>query len=302
VDAVFSPALQATMIGLSHDDAETRGLLGLLDSTDRVARILGPGSAALLLTVLPRVDLFAVNAASFAASAGCLAFAHRWQPRVLLVRRVAPIPRCAGLDALRLDSGVMIATALRIACNLVWAAFTLGLPVLLVQTMHKGLGAYGLLLAAFGLGNLLGNLAVGNLDLDRHLLTVYCAAWAAVGIGFLAMGLARGLPTVAVACVWAGVFTPLANVSMDTHIARRLPSASLAPALAFQRAVVRTAGLISTGIIGLLLTLGTVFTLAAAGTWMILAATAALMVISHAKRHLGRAEPECFAPPHTHRG
>lgn len=101
---------------------------------------------------------------------------------------------------------------------------------------------------------------------------------------------ASGLPSRrrARASLWGRSVQPLANVSMDTHLARQLPSASLAPAFAFQRAVVRTPGLISTGLIGLLLTLGTATTLATAGSWMILAAAAALLIISRGNRHVDR--------------
>ncbi len=284
LDGVFSPALQATLTGFSHNDAETRGLLGLLDSTDRVARILGPGSAGLLLAVLPAVDLFAVNAATFAVSALCLLAAHRLKPTMRMIPSTEPLTKWVGVAALRSDRGIAIATLLRIGCNLVWAAFTLGLPVLLVKELDQGLSSYGLLLAAFGAGNLLGNVAVGNLELDRHLLNTYCAAWAAVGAGFLAMALAYNVATLMFACVWAGVFTPLANVSMDTHLAKRLPRASLAPVFGFQKAIVRTAGLVGTGIVGLLLTLGTTTTLEVAGTWMMLAAATAFIAIRKSRR------------------
>lgn len=280
LDGVFAPALQATTTRFSRNDAETRGLLGLLDSTDRVARILGPGSAGVLLTVLPAVGLFAVNAATFAVSALCLLAAHQLHLPARKVSSSAPVPRWLGLAVLKRDRNIAIATLLRVGCNLVWAAFTLGLPFLLVQELDRGLSSYGLLLAAFGAGNLLGNVAVGNLDLDHRLMGTYCSAWAAVGLGFLAMSVAFNLTTLLLACLWAGAFTPLANVSMDAHLARRLPPDHLAPAFGFQRAIVRTAGLISTGVVGLLLTLGTTATFAIAGTWMMLVAAAAFLAIT----------------------
>ena len=284
LDAIHAPGLQAITTGLARDGAEVRGLLGLLDSTDRVARIVGPGSAGVLLTVLPAVGLFVVNASTFAISAICLYVANRWHST-----SPTPTPACAtstarwaGLAALRRDQKTAVATLLRVACNLLWAAFTLGLPVLLVDHLDQGLGSYGLLLAAFGVGNLIGNLMVGNLNVGRRLMSTYCCAWAAVGIGFLAMALALNLTTLLLACAWAGIFTPLANVTMDTYLATHLPREELAPTLGFQKAIVRTAGLISTALVGLLLTLGTTATFTITGTWMILAAATAYTAISNA--------------------
>lgn len=86
-----------------------------------------------------------------------------------------------------------------------------------------GLGSYGLLLGAFGLGNLAGNMLSASRRAERRLLPVYCLSWALAGAGLLVLAAAPSLPLAALATVWTGICTPLANVSMDAHIAKVTP-------------------------------------------------------------------------------
>ncbi|MGI8613278.1 MAG: hypothetical protein ACR2KL_04940 [Nocardioidaceae bacterium] len=52
-------------------------MVSLLDSTDRLGRILGPGVVG-FLTLLPEIHLFTIDAATFLVSAACLtAVLHR---------------------------------------------------------------------------------------------------------------------------------------------------------------------------------------------------------------------------------
>jgi hypothetical protein len=52
-------------------------MVALTDSTDRLARVLGPGSAGLLLLVMPEIHLFSLDAGTFGVSAAALAFVAR---------------------------------------------------------------------------------------------------------------------------------------------------------------------------------------------------------------------------------
>jgi hypothetical protein len=69
-------------------------------------------------------------------------------------------------------------------------------------------------------------------------MVVYCLSWSMVGTGFLALAAAPSLALAALAAAWAGIFTPLANVSMDTHIARVIPADCLARVYTLQRVTV----------------------------------------------------------------
>jgi MFS family permease len=281
--SLFDPALQSALPDLVPGP-DLQPMVALTDSTDRLARVLGPGTAGLLLLVIPEVHLFTLDAATFLASAAALAFVARRArstrgacgARGTGTRGRPPSaePRGQLLDGVRevlQRPGLRVGLAVRTTCNLVWPAFTIGLPFELEHRLHSGLGSYGLLLAIFGAGNLAGNLLSGHRRVARHLLPVYCASWSLVGVGLLALAIAPSLVLAALATAWMGVFTPLANVSMDSHIAETVPRNRLARVYALQRiAVVGASALGVLAIAAGIDALSAQAVIAMAGAWMLL--------------------------------
>src|SRR5579875_384404 len=72
LSALFDPALQAVLPDLVPRES-LQPMIALADSTNRLARVLGPGSAGLILLLLPEIHLFTLDAASFLVSAAALA-------------------------------------------------------------------------------------------------------------------------------------------------------------------------------------------------------------------------------------
>ena len=70
--AIFRPSLRAALPTLVRPD-ELQAMHGLIDTTSRLARLLGPGMAGLLLVYLSQVHFFTLNGLSFFLSACCLA-------------------------------------------------------------------------------------------------------------------------------------------------------------------------------------------------------------------------------------
>ena len=290
--ALFDPALQAALPDVVAG-RDLQPIVALTDSTDRLARVLGPGSAGLLLLAIPEIHLFTLDAGSFLASAAALAF---------VARRAAGGPPGArppggthssiwdGLREVLRRPSLRVGLAVRAACNLAWPAFTIGLPFELVHQWHTGLGSYGLLLGVFGLGNLAGNLLSGARRVGRHLLAWYCLSWSLVGAGFLALALAPSLTVAALAIAWMGIFTPLANVSMDAHIAAVVPADRLARVYALQRVAVAGASAMGAFAVaaGIEASSGTAV-IGAAGAWMLLAGALAALGVGWSARSAGRA-------------
>jgi MFS transporter, DHA3 family, macrolide efflux protein len=236
--------------------------------------VLGPGSAGLLLLLVPEIQLFSLDAATFLASAAALAFVARRTASAPPSQKTPAEPRGNLLDGLRevlRQRSLRVGLAVRGACNLAWPAFTIGLPFELVHRLHCGLGAYGLLLGVFGVGNLAGNLLSGSHRAGRHLLVIYCVSWSLVGAGFLALAMAPSLALAALATAWTGIFTPLANVSMDAHIATVVPVDRLPRVYALQRVVV--VGASALGVCAVAAGIDAISAagvIAAAGAWMLL--------------------------------
>jgi len=251
LDAFFLPALQATLPRLVEPAALTP-MVSLLDSTDRLGRILGPGLVG-LLAALPVIHLFTLDAATFLVSAACL---------TAVLRRTPPRPagsatRAADetLAADNQGSGLLAgwqqtlrtpvlrdALILRGLCNLAWPAFTLAVPFLITNRYQHGIGGYGLTLGAFGAGNLLGGGAAARVT-PRWLARTCALAWTATGLGFAALAAAPAYWAFVAAAAAIGICTPLANVTVNAHIAITVPPQLLARVYTTQRVTVVAASL-----------------------------------------------------------
>ncbi len=241
LEAFCLPVLQASLPRLVERQWLTP-MVSLLDTTDRLARVIGPGAVGALIAFLPAIHLFTIDAASFAVSAWCLGRVARRArpgpvPAIPQAARARPQRRTAGWQVLWRHGALRRAVALRGACNLAWPAFTIGAPFLMAGHYHRGAGSYGLALGAFGAGNLIGNALAGRAR-EPRLLRLCRTAWALSGLGLIAMAAAPGYYFFVLACAGTGTCTPLANVTVDAHIARSVDLALLARAYTAQRLVV----------------------------------------------------------------
>ena len=235
--ALFDPALQASLPALTGDERTLQATNGLMDVTRRLARILGPGLVVLLF--LPLAHLFTLDAVSFVISAlAVLALGSRyaWQPvrteqqrEVRGVRGI--IQEAAG--GVRLVSArkplfwALIAVGIS---NFVWgAAFIVGLPLLVARGLGNTVGAYGLIISAYGVGNVLSNLVVGSLHITRRVLAVFLGK-CILGAGFLLLAFAPSVPVALLACALAAIGGPLGDIMTLTMLQTELPSNQLGKA------------------------------------------------------------------------
>ena len=164
--AVFQPALQSVLPALVTDVRLLPAANGLLDATDRSARLLGPGLVALLAGIIPTVHFLTLDAASFLASATA----------ILLIARRRPTPPAAhptqreaiwhaivrGTRAMASHPllGYFLATTGLIS-GAWYAVYFLCLP-LMIARHNAGLGAYGFVLSAYGFANLAATVFFGS--------------------------------------------------------------------------------------------------------------------------------------------
>jgi MFS family permease len=202
--AVFQPALQAVLPSLVQDARLLPAANGLLDATDRSARLLGPGLVAILAGAIPMVHFLSLDAVSFLASAAALVLIGRWRPRAAsgqarsaetiwhgLVRGFRATARH------RLLFYVLLTTWL---LNGSWyAVFFLGLPLMITQAgVHgiggTGLGAYGMVISAYGCTNLAATLVFGSRTLPARPQFQMFGGTVLVGFGVVLLGCATLLP------------------------------------------------------------------------------------------------------------
>jgi MFS transporter, DHA3 family, macrolide efflux protein len=199
--AIFRPALQSLLPPLVRDAARLPAANALLDTTDRIARLLGPGLVASLAAVVPVRHFLSLDAASFALSAAALLLIGRLRPMPGLRREgprdgvLASIARgfrsVGGHPLLRLELQVSG------AINGAWYAILfLGLPLVIARHVPggTGLGAYGLVISAYGCANLAATLVIGEQPMPRNPGRMVFSGNLALGTGLMLIAVAAAAP------------------------------------------------------------------------------------------------------------
>ncbi|MFI5273601.1 MAG: MFS transporter [Ktedonobacterales bacterium] len=232
--SLFDPALQASIPALVSGERLLQATNGLMDLTRRLARVLGPSIAGLLVAVMPLEQFFTLDAVSFVISAGAIASLgarYTWKPPRVEVVRAGVV----GMAAEIAGAARLVRRQARLAWPLaamgiiggLWAiAFTLGAPILVAQALHAGVGAYGLIVGAYGVGNVAANLVVGSLPLRRKPLWFFSGKLV-LGAGFLLLAAAPSLPLALVGAAIAAAGGPMGDISLLTMLQTELPANQL---------------------------------------------------------------------------
>ncbi|MDE2198333.1 MAG: MFS transporter [Rhodospirillales bacterium] len=197
--ALFRPAMQAVLPGLVDDMALLPAANALLDTTERIARLLGPGLVGLAGAVLPLVHFVTLDAATFIVSAAAVFAILRLRPREAPRPARAGHPLTAvlhGFRAVRRHALLGFVLSISGVLNGAWyAAYFLGLPLMIAHAGitgpgGTGLAAYGLVISGYGSTNLLTTLIVGNRAMSRRPGRVIFTGNLFLGSGIVMLGLA----------------------------------------------------------------------------------------------------------------
>lgn len=247
-EALFLPALQTILPQLiANEPGLLAGTNALLDATNRLARLLGPGLIALAGAIIAPIHFFTANAVSFLLSAAAIAAlplsasqpalpvsTERKHPFASLLYGYRAMHREPLLGFL-LDSNAFIGGAW-------YVAFFLAVPLIISSqfdaSLTTGFGLYGLVIAAFGVSNLIANLIVGNRSMPEQPARMIFMGVSATGTGILLMALATLAPmpdhwrltAFVLASGLSGFGGPFKDVAFATLRQTLLPSADIAPA------------------------------------------------------------------------
>jgi len=199
--SVFQPALQTILPRLIEDKSLLPAANGLLDATDRSARLIGPGLIGLIGAWIPVMHFLTLDAASFLASAAAVAFIgrrsgptprpHRAEPALANIQRgVRAMRRHKLLGYLFETSGLL---------NGAWyAAFYLALPLVISQREVGGPGggiaAFGLIISAYGFTNLAATLVIGSRKMPAQPQGQMFGGNLLMGLAIVLLALASRLP------------------------------------------------------------------------------------------------------------
>ena len=235
---VFSPALQSTIPTLVPNREEQQAINGLFDATYRIARLVGPMVAALLHLFLPVIHFLTATALGFIVSGLALYAARHRLTGGGLADPVRMQPGWRGAwEALTAGFRLMVrertmGTILVVNATLngPWMV-ALSLAIALIITEYRptflgfgDLAAYALVMGAYGVGDVTGNIIAGSVRLRRPLSTMFMG-YVVMGGGFSFLAIAVWvlpadslLPAMMIGALLAGLGGPFFFVPMITRM------------------------------------------------------------------------------------
>ena len=190
-DAVFIPASTAIVPELLPKDLLVQGSSLTTSSKQAAQRLIGPAIGGFVVVAAGTGTAFAVDAASFAVGAACLlAMSGSRRATARPARRSSVLADARdGLRYCASKRWLWMAITSHGLINLAAAApLTMLVPLLVRQVMRQNGAALGLVLAAGGLGGIIGAALAGRIALPRRRVT---ATWLAQGVaGTALVGLA----------------------------------------------------------------------------------------------------------------
>lgn len=224
---MFNPALQVSLARLVDTADALHALNGLMDGTRRLARILGPGIVGGLTLLIPLHHFFTVNAVTYVVSAVTIFILGR---RLGVGGAVGSVGGGgAWIEARHAVAWVARHRFLRfylaglILTTAGWVAvFYLCLPLHLQETRGSDVGAFGLIIAAYGCANIGVNLVLASWPGTRPGVIMYLGR-IALGLGYIGMALPWDWSLVLISAAVAGAGGPMGELMFLILLRREVP-------------------------------------------------------------------------------
>lgn len=232
---LFDPALQASLPQLLRNREHLVAMNGLMDGTRRLAMALAPSLAGVLVAVIPLTQFFTLDAVSFCVSAVALGLIGRHfvseAPAVTAARRLRArdIFSDIGEAVAQVRQSVLLPWFLvsQAVSNIAWAAaFNVGAALLSAHVLSGEVGSYGLILGAYGAGNILGNFVIGNLRINNPVFLL-CAAKVVLGAGIAILALGSRLELAVAGAFVASLGGPMGDLMLLHLMHRDLPQGQI---------------------------------------------------------------------------
>ncbi|GHO78626.1 MFS transporter [Ktedonobacter sp. SOSP1-85] len=245
---LFDPALIASLPLLTSDGKQLYATNTLMDGTQRMARVLGPGLTGLLLLLIPLAHFFTLDAISFTLSAfSILLLARHFPTRKTKTNEQKPEARGhifsnmrSGLVQLRAHRPLAWALGSLGLSNISWAAiFLIGVPLLVARMPSANAGTYGLVVGAYGVGNVLSLFLTNHLSRTRDLRWMYIGQ-IILGLGFLLIGVATTPILAMLGAAIAAFGSPMGDLILVSIIQTDFPSTDVGKMYSLRRLIAGT--------------------------------------------------------------
>jgi MFS family permease len=218
---------------LLPDLAESAGMTleratSIVDATVRIATMAGAALAGVLIAVVGATNILYVNSATFVVSAAIIAFAvpHAATSATEETESVGYFGEVrAGLTYLWNEPLIRAIVLLVVFTNFLdYANFAVVLPVYADEVLTGALDL-GLLIATFGAGALVGNLAYGAFGSGLPRRALLIAAFLVLGARFLVLAAAPSMTVILVALLVCGTASGVLGPILSSALLERIPAA-----------------------------------------------------------------------------
>lgn len=240
LSAFFDPATQG-LIPILADTKELRQATnGLMSTTIRMARMIGPAIVGLLSAFIPMVHFFSIDAFTFLVSAYCVYTLKKYIPDI----DYSKIPKSniktaitSGFHSMGTVPGLSYVYLSKSITTGLWnLVLIIGFP-LLIHDMTGGDARYfGLVMASYGIGNFIGALYFGNREI-KNLWHHYFLGLILLGLGFVGIGLAPTVNLIMLAAAVGGFFGPMNDLAFIGMIQQKFPTHEVTKMFRFRMAV-----------------------------------------------------------------
>ena len=228
LSAFFDPALQSALPEFSPNRELLQAANGLMSTTIRMARMIGPGLVGVLSGWVPPIHFFSLNALSFVFSAAFV--------RSLRQYEVPSIEEAAKKTRTTLKEAIFSAyVAVKdkpplpfILFSKGWTggfwnlSFILGYALMAQEVAPGDVSSFGMLVGAYGSGNIASALYFGNRERKAPLRIMYLGH-VIVGFGFAATALSLHLKWMAVLAALTAVGGPMTELGFLDVVQTKLP-------------------------------------------------------------------------------
>jgi len=222
---LFNPAANSTLPALVNDDELIAANSGIWTAAVLAQIALAP-AAGLLYSALGAGPAFAVNAASFLISAAVLTRLRIPAPPAATARRGWFADAIAGARLVTGDRLLRSLAAGQLLAALSAGATSALLVILAREHLQLDPSGYGLLLAAIGVGAVLGPLLLTRLVTDPRRPAFVFGPYLLRGIVDLVLATATALPIALVALAGYGLGTSTGAVTFNSLLQSHTPDAA----------------------------------------------------------------------------
>jgi MFS family permease len=243
--AFFDPALQASLPSITRSQSALEAMTGLMDLTQRLARAIGPSLTGLLVAIMPITQFFTIEAFSFLISALTILMLKKklsWDKEKKTVAGLNSLQDlfrdiADGFSYVAKDQAMTYCFAsLALQAGLWGIAFTVGIPILVKQSFSDNVANYGYLVAAYGVGSVLGNVVCANLHVRSSWLNVFVGD-ALCGLGFLLIAISNSMQTAALGAILAAIGGAAGDLLLLNLIMKEVPGSVLGKTMSLRMMV-----------------------------------------------------------------